>query len=111
MVELTVVMPVYNEGERIYRNLIETVTQIEKFCPSFMIIAVNDGSSDGTHLFGCQGIYCSLILGIFIAISLKDIADLTQPILVGDAPLWDILLQIQDSIAEFLGGRSAGYEL
>ena len=46
MVELTVVMPVYNEGERIYRNLIETVTQIEKFCPSFMIIAVNDGSSD-----------------------------------------------------------------
>lgn len=46
MVELTVVMPVYNEGERIYRNLIETVTQIEKFCPSFMIIAVNDGSID-----------------------------------------------------------------
>ena len=46
MVELTVVMPVYNEGERIYRNLIETAAQLEKFCPSFLIIAVNDGSSD-----------------------------------------------------------------
>ena len=44
--ELTVVMPVYNEGERIYRNLIETAAQLEKFCPSFLIIAVNDGSSD-----------------------------------------------------------------
>ena len=40
--ELTVVMPVYNEGERIYRNLIETAAQLEKFCPSFLIIAVND---------------------------------------------------------------------
>jgi Glycosyltransferases involved in cell wall biogenesis len=39
-------MPVYNEGERIYRNLIETVTQIEKFSDSFRIIAVNDGSTD-----------------------------------------------------------------
>ncbi len=46
MMELTVVMPVYNEGERIYRNLIETAAQLEKFCPSFLIIAVNDGSSD-----------------------------------------------------------------
>ncbi len=46
MTKLTVVMPVYNEGERVYRNLIETVTQIEKFCSSFRIIAVNDGSSD-----------------------------------------------------------------
>lgn len=46
MTELTIVMPVYNEGERIYRNLIETVTQVEKFSDSFRIIAVNDGSSD-----------------------------------------------------------------
>ena len=50
---LAVVMPVYNEGERIYRNLIETATQLEKFCNpdssvcnDFRIIAVNDGSSD-----------------------------------------------------------------
>jgi Glycosyltransferases involved in cell wall biogenesis len=46
MTKLTIVMPVYNEGERIYRNLIETVTQIEKFSDSFRIIAVNDGSTD-----------------------------------------------------------------
>ena len=46
MTKLTIVMPVYNEGERIYRNLIETVTQVEKFSDSFRIIAVNDGSSD-----------------------------------------------------------------
>ena len=46
MTKLTIVMPVYNEGERIYRNLTETVTQVEKFCDSFRIIAVNDGSSD-----------------------------------------------------------------
>ena len=43
---ISIVMPVYNEGERIYRNLIETAAQLERFCPSFMIIAVNDGSSD-----------------------------------------------------------------
>ena len=49
MVKLTVVMPCYNEGTRIYKNLIETVTQIEKFCDSFRILAVNDGSSDETE--------------------------------------------------------------
>ena len=46
MTKLTIVMPCYNEGERIYRNVIETLTQVEKFCDSFRLIVVNDGSSD-----------------------------------------------------------------
>jgi len=49
MNELAVVVPAYNEGTRIYRNLKEIVTQTEKFCDDFMIIAVNDGSSDETE--------------------------------------------------------------
>ena len=49
MVKLTIVVPCYNEGTRIYRNLIEIITQTEKFCDSFRIIAVNDGSSDETE--------------------------------------------------------------
>ena len=46
MSKLTIVMPCYNEGERIYRNIIETLTQVEKFCDSFRLVVVNDGSSD-----------------------------------------------------------------
>lgn len=42
-------MPCYNEGTRIYRNIIETVTQVEKFSDSFRLIVVNDGSSDETE--------------------------------------------------------------
>ena len=49
MVKLTVVMPCYNEGTRIYRNIIETITQVEKFCDSFRIIVVNDSSQDETE--------------------------------------------------------------
>lgn len=49
MTKLTVVMPCYNEGIRIYRNIIELVTQLERFCDSFRIIVVNDGSSDETE--------------------------------------------------------------
>ncbi len=50
MIKLTIVMPCYNEGTRIYKNLIETVTQVERFCDSFRILAVNDGSSDDTEI-------------------------------------------------------------
>ncbi|MCR5214581.1 MAG: glycosyltransferase [Eubacterium sp.] len=49
MTMLTIVMPCYNEGQRIYRNLIETATQVEKFCHSFKIVVVNDGSNDETE--------------------------------------------------------------
>ena len=49
MLQLTIVMPCFNEGTRIYRNLIETITQVEKFCESFRILVVNDGSTDETE--------------------------------------------------------------
>ncbi len=49
MRQLTIVMPCYNEGQRIYRNIIETATQVERFCGDFCIIVVNDGSSDETE--------------------------------------------------------------
>ena len=49
MTELTIVMPCYNEGTRIYRNIIELATQVEKFCVNFRIIVVNDGSTDDTE--------------------------------------------------------------
>ncbi len=48
MIKLTVVMPAFNEAERIYRNLIETADQIEKFLDDYRILAVNDGSTDNT---------------------------------------------------------------
>ena len=47
-VELAVVMPAYNEGNRIYENLLTCAGTLEQFCPSFRIIAVNDGSTDNT---------------------------------------------------------------
>lgn len=49
MVKLTVVMPCYNEGTRIYKNIMEILTQVERFCDSFRIIVVNDGSYDDTE--------------------------------------------------------------
>ncbi len=49
MTELTIVMPCYNEGTRIYRNIIELATQVEKFCDIFRIIVVDDGSTDDTE--------------------------------------------------------------
>lgn len=49
MTLLTIVMPCYNEGTRIYRNIIETTTQVEKYCDSFRIIVINDGSTDDTE--------------------------------------------------------------
>ena len=49
MLKLTIVMPCYNEGTRIYRNIIETLTQVEKFSDSFRLLVVNDGSTDETE--------------------------------------------------------------
>ncbi|SEP72070.1 Glycosyl transferase family 2 [Lachnospiraceae bacterium NE2001] len=49
MLKLTIVMPCYNEGTRIYRNIIETLTQVEKFQDSFRLLVVNDGSTDETE--------------------------------------------------------------
>ncbi len=48
---VSVVMPAYNEGEKIYDNLLETSKAIAAFCGgAYEIIAVNDGSSDNTLL-------------------------------------------------------------
>lgn len=45
---LSVVMPAYNEGKRIYANLLETQRIISAFAPDYEIIVVNDGSRDNT---------------------------------------------------------------
>lgn len=45
---LSIVMPAYNEGEHICKNLLTTAHEIEQFYPNFEIIAVNDGSTDNT---------------------------------------------------------------
>jgi glycosyltransferase involved in cell wall biosynthesis len=45
---LTVVMPAYNEEKMIRDNLRRAAKIIGSFAPDFRIIAVNDGSTDGT---------------------------------------------------------------
>ena len=46
---LSIVMPAYNEGEHIYKNLLETDRIVSTFCDDFEIVCVNDGSKDATH--------------------------------------------------------------
>lgn len=46
--KLSIVMPAYNEGENIYKNLMKTVEVVAGFHSDFEIIAVNDGSVDDT---------------------------------------------------------------
>ena len=45
---LSVVMPAYNEGAKIYENLLETISCLESLKVPFEIILVDDGSSDNT---------------------------------------------------------------
>lgn len=45
---LAVVMPVYNEGEHIYANLLEASKIVGRFAEDYEIIAVNDGSKDNS---------------------------------------------------------------
>ena len=47
--KLSIVMPCYNEGERIYNNLLETSKIISKFSSNYEIICVNDGSRDNSE--------------------------------------------------------------
>jgi glycosyltransferase involved in cell wall biosynthesis len=42
-------MPAYNEGPRIFDNIIETVHTMEEICPSYELIVVDDGSKDNTN--------------------------------------------------------------
>ena len=58
-VELSVVMPAYNEGDKIYNNSIHVSAAVAKFCDSYEIVVVNDGKIEavGTHqslLKDCQ---------------------------------------------------------
>lgn len=46
---LCVIMPAYNEGERIRKNLLKASDTISKFIKNYQIIAINDGSSDSTE--------------------------------------------------------------
>ncbi|MCM1084419.1 MAG: glycosyltransferase [Clostridium sp.] len=45
---LCVIMPAYNEGQKIYDNLITTSDILNGFVKNYFIIAVNDGSTDNT---------------------------------------------------------------
>lgn len=46
--KLSVVIPAYNEGERIYKNILETIKIVGGFVKDFEIVVVNDGSRDNT---------------------------------------------------------------
>jgi len=46
--KISVLMPCYNEGEKIYGNLLWAHRTFKKFRFSFEILAVDDGSSDNT---------------------------------------------------------------
>ena len=47
--KLSIVMPAYNEGKKIYNNLLKTVEIVGGFHKNFEIVAVNDGSVDNTE--------------------------------------------------------------
>lgn len=47
--KLSVVIPAYNEGERIYENLLEMDRLIGTFSDHYELIVVNDGSLDNTE--------------------------------------------------------------
>lgn len=47
--KLSVVIPAYNEGKRIYENLLEMERMISTFSNQYELIVVNDGSRDSTE--------------------------------------------------------------
>lgn len=47
-IDMSLVMPCFNEGKEIYKNIMNTVKIISQFVPHYEIICVNDGSSDNT---------------------------------------------------------------
>jgi len=47
--EISIIMPAYNEGPRIYDNISETVRTMEGMGQSYELIVVDDGSKDNTY--------------------------------------------------------------
>lgn len=48
--KLSIVVPVFNEAHRITANLDLLIDEIEEYFPSFEVIVVSDGSTDGTNV-------------------------------------------------------------
>lgn len=48
--KLSIVIPAYNEGERIYENLLEMRKLLSSFVTDYEMIVVNDGSKDNTEV-------------------------------------------------------------
>ena len=48
-ISLSVIMPCYNEGNEIYKNLLKTSKIISKITKCYEIICVDDGSSDNSY--------------------------------------------------------------
>jgi glycosyltransferase involved in cell wall biosynthesis len=48
--KLSIIVPIFNEATQIRRNLDLLLEQVSEYFPSFEIIAVSDGSTDGTNL-------------------------------------------------------------
>lgn len=47
-VVLSVIVPAFNEGDRLFENLLLTATSLRGLTPSFEIVVVDDGSTDDT---------------------------------------------------------------
>jgi dolichyl-phosphate beta-glucosyltransferase len=47
-VDLSIVIPAYNEKNRLPRTILETIKWCKSYCPNYEIIVVDDGSADET---------------------------------------------------------------
>ncbi len=48
MIELTIIVPVYNEARIINKSIPRIINEVQKICKKFEVIVVDDGSSDNT---------------------------------------------------------------
>ncbi len=46
---ISFVIPAYNEGEKIYKNLLECLREVRRYGVPFELVVVNDGSADNTN--------------------------------------------------------------
>src|SRR5467141_2487081 len=47
-VQLSVIVPAYREGKRIYDNLIRLLDELNKLDATYEVVVVSDGNTDGT---------------------------------------------------------------